>query len=254
MYDAASLSSIKTKISSMLPRAIRVSRKEPISEMGYMTSQSMNRPTRYQLVHSSEKRQSKLVGILLCNPSSPLAESEILGHLPFFHVRSGDAVDFFCAGYGAFWPADHHADRRVVSRIGGEDWLFSNEAFLQVIEEIEGESKWEYGGETELLLIPAQKESSGEVSFDYNSAIVCNLEAMSKDGAFSSVRAFFDDIFRYAKSNEATGTAWGFSDKKGLEVASDFLKESLIAMLPKQIGSAYKKAAHYAIRKIATDF
>lgn len=254
MYDAASLLSIKRKVASELPRKVVVTRQEPIHEICFMTSQMMNRPLRYQTVRSTEERKSKLIGILLCHPQSPLAKAEILGHLPFFHKRSGEAIDFFCAGYGAYWPPEHYTDQNVAVRINDEDWLFSNDAFLQVVEEIEQESKWKYSGETELLLIPAVKAPDNSVAFQYQLAIVCNLERMAKDGAFSSVRAFFEGLFRYAKSQSVDVSAWEFSDKKGIEVVGDVLKDSVLSLLPAQLRTGYKKASHYAIKNIATDF
>lgn len=254
MYQAASLNSIKEQIESELPRKVIVLRKEPIHEVGYMTPQMMNRPVRCQTFREEEERNSKLVGVLLCHPQSPLAKAEILGHLPFFHVRSGEAIDFFCAGYGAYWPPEHHTDKEVVARINGDEWLFSNDAFLEVITELEQESKWEYSGETELLLIPTSLSDAGEPVLQYDSAIVCNLEAMAKDKAFTSVRAFFDGIFRHAKTQSASSSAWEFSDKKGVEVAEGVLKSFILSLLPRQLRKGYIQASHYAIRNLANDF
>lgn len=254
MYEAASVNSIKKRLNTELPRKVVITRREPVHAFGFMTPQTMNRPLRYKTVRDTEERNSKLIGILLCHPESPLAKSEIIGHLPFFHVRSGESIDFFCAGYGAYWPPGHHIDETPVARINDEDWLFSNEAYLQVIEELEQESKWKYSGETELLLIPVTKASGDSVSFVYESAIVCNLERMAKDNAFSSVRSFFDSIFRYAKKQGANNAAWEFSDIKGLEIAGGVLKDFILSLVPASLQSGYKKASHYAIKNIATDF
>lgn len=254
MHEAASIRSIKERLSSELPREFVVTRRELVHEIGFMTPQMTNRTLKYQTVHTTEKRKSKLIGILLCHSQSPLAKSEIIGHLPFFHLRSGEAIDFFCAGYGAYWPLEHHADQKVAARIDDTDWLFSNEAFLQVIEELERDSKWKFSGETELLLIPAVKAADNAISFDYESAIVCNLERMAKDGAFTSVRSFFDEIFRYAKTQSSNDSAWEFSDKKGVEVLGDVLKDFILSLLPEQLRNGYKKASHYAVKNLATDF
>lgn len=200
----------------------------------------------------TEQQNSKLIGILFCHPQSRLAKEEILGHLPFFHLRSGGAIDFFCAGYGAYWPPEHHTDQEVAARINAEEWLFSNNAFLQVIKELESESQWRYSGETELLLLPTAPNSN-RTPLRFESAIVCNLEAMSKDEAFTSVRSFFNKIFKYAEDRTATDPTWGFSDSQGLEVAGDLLKSTILSLLPSKVKAAYKQASHYAVRNIAND-
>jgi hypothetical protein len=141
-------------------------------------------------------------------------------------------------------------DIRKVTSIGGVDWLFSDAAFSQVIDEIQSMTKWEYSGETELLLLSARKNNSSEVQLDFGSAIVCNLEAMSKDQAFTSVRAFFEGVFRFAKRNSELNPAWGLSDEFGLSVAASSLKQAVLSLLPNKLKDSYTKAGHYVIHNI----
>ena len=251
MYDAHSLSGIIEKIGSDLPRRVEYFKKEPIVTMGYMTSLDMNTPARYQTVRVQEERNSKLVGILLAHPRSAISKSEIVSHLNYFHHRSGEAIDFFCVGYGAYWPENHYPDQDSTARIDGIDWLFSEKAFSDVIHEIESESKWQYSGETELLLISARRQEDGKTSMDYSSAIVCNLEAMQKDQAFTSVRSFFEGIFRFAKKNSCLDETWGLSDQQGLKVGQSAIKDAVLSLLPRNLKDSYKKAEHYAVRDIA---
>lgn len=251
MYEAFSLDKIMSKVDSELPRKVIFSKREPERVTHYMTSFNMDAPTRYKTVRVEETRNSKLIGILFAHPSTPIAKSEIVDHLNQFHYRSGEAVDFFCVGYGAYWPEGYQPDIRKATSIDGTDWLFSDAAFSQVIDEIEALTKWQYSGETELLLLSAIKDDSGEAKLDFGSAIVCNLEAMSKDKAFTSVRAFFEGIFRFAKSNSCSNPTWGLSDSAGLNVASSSLKQAVLSLLPSNLKDSYKKAEHYAIRNIA---
>jgi len=216
----------------------------------FMTTFDMDVSTRYETVHVDEERNSKLIGILFTHPNAPLAKSEIVDHLNQFHYRSGEAVDFFCVGYGTYWPDNYQADMRKVTLIDGTDWFFSDAAFSQVIDEIQDLTKWQYSGETELLLLSAIKDDSGLGKLDFGSAIVCNLEMMKKDNAFSSVRAFFEEVFRFAKKNSSEIPTWGLSDTTGLSVASSSLKDAVLSLLPENLKDSYKKAEHYAIRNI----
>tara|TARA_Y100001970_G_scaffold56232_1_gene71256 strand:- start:3601 stop:4428 length:828 start_codon:yes stop_codon:yes gene_type:complete len=250
MYEAFSLDKIVSKVGSVLPRKVVFTKKEPELVMHHMTSLNMNSPTRYKTVRVEESRNSKLIGILFAHPNTPLAKSEIVDHLNQFHYRSGEAVDFFCVGYGAYWPENYQSDIRKATSIDGTDWLFSDAAFSQVIDEIESLTKWQYSGETELILLSATKDGSGEAKLDFGSAIVCNLEAMSKDLAFTSVRAFFEGVFRFAKSNSCSNPAWGLSDAAGLSIAGSSLKQAVLSLLPNNLRDSYKKAEHYAIRNI----
>lgn len=251
MYDAHSLNEIIERIDSDLPRRVEYLKKEPIVTIGHMTSFDMDTPTRYQTVKVQEERNSKLIGILLAHPQSTISKNEIIGHLNYFHYRSGEAIDFFCVGYGAYWPESHYPDQNTLTKIDGVDWLFSEKAFTNVIYELEAETKWQYSGETELLLISVRKEENGKTTMDYSSAIVCNLEAMQKDHAFSSVRSFFEGIFRFARINSCSDETWGLSDQHGLKVGESAIKDAVLSLLPNNLKSLYKKAEHYAVRNIA---
>lgn len=253
MYDAHSLQSIAERMASSLPRTVTRVKREPIVELGFMTSLDMHRPTRYQTVRFTETRNSKLIGLLFCHPKSALGKAEIVDHLPHFHHRSGEAVDFYCVGYGAYWPPEHFADQEPVTRIEGIEWLFSELAFNRVVDELENETSWEYSGETELILLTARKDNNGEASLDYGSAIVCNLEAMSQVKAFTSVRAFFTDVFRFAKNNSDSDPTWGLSDNRGIKLGASALKEAVLSVLPKALSDAYSRGKHFAVKSIAAN-
>lgn len=253
MYEAHSLKSITEQISSVLPRKIYYTKREkvPSNSIGLMTTTSMNLPTNYETINIEEEKNSKLIGFLFSHPKTSLAKSEIIDHLAQFHIRSGDAIDFFCVGYGAYWPPEHFADQNPVTTIEGVDWLFSEIAFSGIIDDLENVSKWEYSGETELILVTAVKRKTGEVIIDYRNAIVCNLEAMAKDNAFTSVRSFFEGLFKYAKKNSAENPAWDYSDEAGIGIANSAVKDAIISLLPEKLKDAYQKVNHYAIRDIS---
>lgn len=253
MIEAPSLRHITDRLSQQLPRRVIIEKREPIPELGFMTTFQANRPIRYQTVRTQEMRDSKLVGILFCHPKTPLAKTEIVDQLAHFHERSGEAVDFFCPGYGAYWPPDHFTDQKVIASIDGVDWLFSEKAFSQVIDDLEAETKWKYSGETELILVTAHRRNSCDTELDFQNAIVCNLEVMSQVKAFTSVRAFFTGIFLYAKTHSENDPTWGLSDSKGLSIGKSALSEAVLSLLPKSLSDAYQRGEHYVVRSIAKD-
>ena len=100
------------------------------------------------------------IGILVTRPDLPTGK-EILNSLEYFHFRTGKTINFYLPGYGAYWPRTEYSDRKVVE-IDGVKWFFSNEKFVQYIEDLEKYSKWEYSGESELLLIELKE---GKLSY-----------------------------------------------------------------------------------------
>ena len=196
---------------------------------------------------NAKTRKRSLVAVLFCNPNSQFCKSEILESLSYFHHRSKEHIDIFCCGYGAYWPQDKYPDLKVVTNIDGVNWSYSDNSFVAALEDFESKTKWRYSGENELLLLDVSPSSDPD-ELSINSALVCNLEQMKKDEAFTSVRALFESIIRYAANDK--GSAWGFSDQKGMDVASSFLKDAFLGLLPKSLQSSYRKAESYAVKQI----
>ncbi len=197
---------------------------------------------------NSKINRHSFVAILFCNPRTKFFKDELLCSLDYLHHRSGKYVNFFCCGFGAYWPENMYKDQEKVSKINDVEWSFSSEAFVSVIEEFENKTKWKYSGENEVLILDVSPSSILE-ELCINNAIVCNLEVMKKDQAFTSVRAFFEGLIRYAASRE-NADAWKFSDQQGGQVALACLKESILGLFPNSVKAAYKKAENYAVRQI----
>lgn len=65
---------------------------------------------------------------------------------------SGKNTNFYLPGYGAYWYGTY-SDGRVVTKINGAEWWFSDQMFIQFIDEPETYSSWKYSGESELLIL-----------------------------------------------------------------------------------------------------
>ena len=195
---------------------------------------------------------SKLVGILFCAPTSHLGKEEITRHLEYFHYRSGHFVDFFCVGYGAAEAPSPSSDSDlVVASVDQVNWTFSPKDYNSFRAHLEEISRWKYSGESDLLLLVARKEHETRASLDFSTAIACNLERMQKDEAFSSVRAFFEQIFRFGETYQGSDPVWDLSDKMGLQRGKNFLQEAVLSLLPEPTRKLYRSAKHYAIRDIS---
>lgn len=122
----------------------------------------------------------RLVGLLFARPTSPLAAEQIVPNLDYFHHRSANHVDFFCAGYGMFWEIFRNSvpDMEVVARVGDNDWVFSAKMFDLFRQEIESEAEgWNYGGGVELILANARYDpTTVSATIDFSQAVVVDLD------------------------------------------------------------------------------
>jgi hypothetical protein len=193
-----------------------------------------------------------LVGFLFARPTSKLVAEEIVPNLAYFHRRSADHADFFCGGYGMFWPNGMPPDKQVVAKVGKVEWLFSEEMFDHFRDDIEQEAKnWRYSGGVDLILANARyqpKDTSAAV--DFNTAVLIDLDKAKQEEAFANVEHLFEDIIRYAQRQNGTDPAWGFSDRKGSELIGSALKQLVLSTLPKPLRAEARKAFHFFVRDL----
>jgi hypothetical protein len=190
----------------------------------------------------------RMVGILFARPDSPLAESDIIPSLRFFHQLSDNHIDFFCAGYGVESRWDDEPDLQEVVRIDGVLWKFSNRAFLGVCTEFENRTRLKYSGGVDLVLTNARFDRQAErAQLDFGTTVFCQLDQMKKDGAFPSIEQFFMAIVRFSSQAKNDDPTWGFSDQQGLRVAASALKRVILSLLPKKLANDYNKARHFVV-------
>jgi hypothetical protein len=200
------------------------------------------------------ERKVRMTGLLFAKPTSPLAAAEVIPNLDYYHHRSGDNIDFFCAGYGMYWEnwKDEIPDQKIVGRgQNREDWLFSNAKFNDFRKEIESMTKWEYSGGVDLILTNARYDAiKDKAHLDFATAMAMNLDKAKSDDAIVSAETFFEQIFRYADSQSGDDPTWGFSDRAGLKVAGSAFKSLILSFIPESIRVDVGKAFHFYVKDI----
>lgn len=253
MIPTQSLQEIQRSIDTSLGvKTRRVSKRVLVAELGFMVP---GRPTapRYktEIVEERTELWSKLVGVLFCLPTSKTGKEEILPNLDYFHHRSALFVDFFCVGYGTH-PGTGPDELRPapVSVVDNAQWRFSSQEFNNCRAAIESLTKWQFSGETDLLLAVARKPKSGQATLDYSCAIACNLEEMIRDEAITSVRAFFEKLFQFGEQFTGPDPVWKLSDKLGVQSATGLLEDAVLTLVPEVVRKRYKAARHFAVSNV----
>lgn len=195
----------------------------------------------------------RMAVLLFARPELPLSKEEIIPSLPYYHVRSGRTVNFYCAGYKT---GPGFEDDVLIARIGGYDWFFSTERFNAARTEITAHSTWEYSGGCDLILANAGlRMTSGpppqpEAYLDFSTALAVNLEKMKAEHAIDSVAGFFEQIIKFTEKYDGSDPTWGFSDAEAKTLAGSALKSVVLSLIPKPIREHIKQAFHFAVRDI----
>ena len=181
------------------------------------------------------------IGILLTRPSSKTGK-DIIESLPYFHHRSGRNINFYLPGYGAYWHGAY-PDENDVIRMDDITWSFSNQKYVEFIEVIEMNCRWEYSGESELLLLEYRE---GKV--DYSKVLRFHLDAMLRDSIILSINIFFESLFRQASKKR---NPMQISDSYGLKILGQITVDSILDELPSFFKGIIKKERYYSLKNYA---
>jgi len=178
------------------------------------------------------------IGILLARPKSNTGES-ILKSLPYYHHRSGELINFFLPGYGAYWYGTYPDEIDAV-KIDGTQWSFSNEMFAKFVSDLEKKSSWQYSGESELLLIDCH-----DSKLDFSNVLRLQLDAMLRDDVVPSIEWFFERLFReMGRQSKVTR----ISNIAGAKTLGQVTIDSVMEIIPNIFGDIIKKEKHYITR------
>lgn len=181
------------------------------------------------------------IGILLTRPGSKTGQ-DIIESLPYYHHRSGKNINFYLPGYGAYWYG-RYPDEKNVIEIDQITWSFSNKEYVDFIKAMEKNSRWEYSGESELLLLEYQ-----EGKIDYSKVLRFHLDAMLRDSVILSINIFFESLFRQASKKRSTIQ---ISNISGLKLLMQIALDSILDELPSFFKGVIKKEPYYSVKNYA---
>ena len=180
------------------------------------------------------------IGILITRPELPTGK-DILNSLEYYHFRTGKSVNFYLPGYGAYWNSDY-PDGKIVTTIDNVNWSFSNQMFALFIEDLEKYSKWQYSGESELLLVDLK-----EGILSYQNMMQFYLDKMIRDGVIYSVYQFFEDLFRICKDKASLDQ---ISNTFGMNKAKQVSLDVLLEKLPLGLGNVFTQEKYFCVKNM----
>jgi hypothetical protein len=190
-------------------------------------------------------------GVLCCLLFAPMfskpAKEGIIPRIAYLNHRSGEAVDFYCAGYGGYWHKEDVPDMEALGDVRYEDstvipWAFSQTIFAKFVDELETASTWRYSGETELLVFNARAS--------FEDCLVLEIERMIEDKAIDRTSDLLESLIQYARSAQGRASAYQFSDGKAPSLFAQAVLD-VISEGPKALGKTWKAGRHFAVKSIA---
>lgn len=136
----------------------------------------------------------EIVVFLFARPS----EEQILKEFEYIHYNSAKYCSVYAIGYtDDFGKAKDRTYRKVDAAMERE-WYFSTKAFVDFKEKLQARIRWEYSGETEILVLQNNPGCANVLNFQNYVAIDVNKGI--KEGYIDSFQRFMESLIRSSKS------------------------------------------------------
>ncbi|MBD5499331.1 MAG: hypothetical protein HDR11_16545 [Lachnospiraceae bacterium] len=139
----------------------------------------------------------EIVVFLFVKPTNQDAV-DIIQEFEYIYYNSAKYCSIYAIGYSN--DPQKQADRhyRKVSEIINADWYFSSKAFVEFKNNLERRIKWEYSGETEVLIL--QNNPGEKDPLNFSNYVAIDVNKGLREGYIDSFQRFMESLIRSARS------------------------------------------------------
>ena len=153
----------------------------------------------YEEVVDYERRieNKEIVVFLFVKPTTQDA-IDFIQEFEYIHYNSAKYCSIYAIGYSDNPEKKTDKYYRRVTEIVDSNWYFSNKAFVDFKNNLERRIKWEYSGETEVLILQNNPGSRDPLNFSNYVAIDVNKGL--REGYIDSFQRFMECLIRSSRS------------------------------------------------------
>lgn len=149
----------------------------------------------YEEIEKIERQveNMEIVVFLFARPS----EEQILKEFEYIHYNSAKYCSVYAIGYTDDFTKANDPTYRKVDAMMQRDWYFSTKAFTEFKEKLQDRIRWNYSGETEVLVLqnnPGQKNV-----LNFQNYVAINVNKGIREEYIDSFQSFMESLIRSSK-------------------------------------------------------
>lgn len=152
----------------------------------------------YQQIETNERENNdnRIVVLLFVRPEDEKADS-IIKHFNYLHEESGRTCGIYAVGYSNIPFSESYPDSISVHGGGNVTWNYSDKAFIEVKNALQGNLKWRYSGEPEMLIL--QSNMKGQRVLDFRNMVPIDINYGIQHGYIRSFINFIQSLINAAR-------------------------------------------------------
>ena len=153
----------------------------------------------YEEIVEYERRieNMEIVVFLFVKPTNQDA-TDIIQEFEYIHYNSAKYCSVYAIGYSDDPQKKDSSPYKKVAEIIGRDWYFSNKTFVEFKNNLERRIKWEYSGETEVLIL--QNNPGGRDPLNFSNYVAIDVNKGLREGYIDSFQRFMESLIRSSRS------------------------------------------------------
>lgn len=123
---------------------------------------------------------------------------DIIQEFEYIHYNSTKYCSIYAIGYSDNLEKKTDKYYRKVTEIVDSNWYFSNKAFVDFKNNLERRIKWEYSGETEVLIL--QNNPGSRAPLNFSNYVAIDVNKGLREGYIDSFQRFMESLIRSSRS------------------------------------------------------
>lgn len=126
----------------------------------------------YEEIEKNERllNERHIIVLLFVRPSLAGAD-KIIAEFNYLHHNSGKYCAIYAVGYTNHENRQSFRDTQTIKGVDGNDWHYSDRAFVAFKNRLEGRLKWKYSGDIELIVLQSNPDGHNILNFEHYLAI-----------------------------------------------------------------------------------
>lgn len=144
-----------------------------------------------------EVENLEIVVFLFVRPTNQAA-LDIIREFEYIHYNSGKYCSVYAIGYSNDFAKAEDRCYRKATNVAGVDWYFSDQVFVEFKNNLERRIKWQYSGETEIIVL--QNSPGMRDPLNFQNYVAIDVNKGIKEGYMDSFQRFMESLVRSARS------------------------------------------------------
>lgn len=191
----------------------------------------------YEEIENKEKsiNEKHIIVLLFVRPSLAGAK-EVIEEFNYIHYNASEYCSIYAVGYSNDSNVNQSGGFTKVKGVYGQDWYYSDEAFVDFKNKLEKRLNWKYSGDIELIILQSNPEGSKILNFQ--NYLVIDVNYGIKNEYIESFPRFMESLVRSSKKGVKANSIVNDMQKSHIKI-----KDIVIASIDecKKIPSPVKK-------------